>query len=170
MTELFKLPPGQESQQFDFMETISTILQSTIPDATSGLDPSTNNTASSTDPSSAPAESSAPNAVDEFIEFFDFTSYDALADDDSGSKAPTPELVPSSSANPSPESGSEADAVGHSLNVDLKIGDFLDLSDPLRLGPWKEIDGGEAAYHLQPDWKWDSSMPISDQPWAVFTC
>lgn len=111
--------------------------------------------------------------LDPFAEYFDLSSFD----DVSVSKAPTPDLVQTSSTNPSPESGSEADAAGH-LTAMHHVGNGasphiaavgLDDSDedPLRLGIWKEIDGGEAAFYQASGWKWDAPMPTSEHPWAI---
>ena len=102
--------------------------------------------------------------IDPFFEFVDFSSFTTLEDEDD-SKAPTPDLVPSSETNPSPESGSEGDSLGGSpdKNKNEESG-----SDPLRLGSLKEIDGGESAYYQMGDWKWEGTMPALDQPWAIF--
>lgn len=114
-------------------------------------------------------ESSPPPLplADAFDEFFDF-SLGGLDEDDVGSKAPTPDLLSSSSTNPSPESASEADAAHGSTSStsDIKREDFQDL---LRLGTLKEIDGGESAYYQPSDWKWDGPMTSSEQPWAIFS-
>lgn len=107
--------------------------------------------------------------ADEFVEFFDFSSFAALGDEDNGSKAPTPDLVSSSSTNPSPESGSEADPAHHSQSSSTSSIKTEDYPDLLRLGPWKEIDGGESAYYQAGDFKWDSPIPTLEQPWAIFT-
>lgn len=103
---------------------------------------------------------------DEFVEFFDFSSYAAHEEDDTGSKANTPELISSSSTNPSPESGSEADPAHHAtMQSEIKMEEF---SDPLRLGTLKEIDGGESAYYQSNEWRWDTAMNTQEQPWAIF--
>ena len=176
MMELINLAAngqGQESLPSEISETLALLLKGcgAVPDA-----PESSAMASLGLESGAPSDSSAApppppsSAVDEFVEFFDFSSFGTLADDDSGSKAPTPELLSSSSTNPSPESGSEVDTTGHHMNIDLKTTEEpLDVSDPMRLGPWKEIDGGESAYYQQAEWRWDSQMPILEQPWAIFT-
>ncbi|KAK7051102.1 hypothetical protein VNI00_005214 [Paramarasmius palmivorus] len=108
---------------------------------------------------------SSPSPVkDEFVEFFDFSSFGAAQEgDESDSKADTPDLIPSSSTNPSPESNHESDPTLHVLN-DMKS---EEISDPLRLGTLKEIDGGESAYYQSHEWKWESSMATLDQPWAM---
>lgn len=101
-----------------------------------------------------------------FDQFIDF-SFGVIDDDDS--KAPTPDLISSSSTNTSPESNHEADPSHHTLtstsSSELKT---EDTSDFLRLGPWKDIDGGEAPYYQSNEWKWDSPMPTIEQPWAIF--
>lgn len=119
--------------------------------------------------SASPPPSHVSSGLDGF-EFFDFTSYSAL-EGDSDSKAATPDLVTVSSTNPSPGSGSETDmshapsgAADTAKIVDPKVDDMGDGSDFLRLGPWKEIDGGESAYYQNTEWKWDTAMP--EQTWA----
>lgn len=101
-----------------------------------------------------------------FEQFIDF-SFGALDDDDS--KAPTPDLLSSSSTNTSPESNHE-DPSHHTLSAAAALADAHrdDTADLLRLGPWKDIDGGEAPYYQSNEWKWDSPMPTSDQAWAIF--
>ncbi|KJA23009.1 hypothetical protein HYPSUDRAFT_163989 [Hypholoma sublateritium FD-334 SS-4] len=109
----------------------------------------------------------SPMADPIFDQFIDFSF--GTNDDDDGSKAPTPDLVSSSSTNTSPESNHEADPSHHTLNStsssELKTEDTADM---LRLGPWKDIDGGEASYYQTNEWKWDSPMPTMEQPWAIF--
>ena len=119
---------------------------------------------------SSDAPSHVSSGLDGF-EFFDFSSYSGL-DDDSGSKAATPDLVTVSSTKTSPGSGSETDTnhappggVDTAKVADPKMEDLSDSADFLRQGPWKEIDGGESAYYQNPDWKWDGSMP--EQTWAL---
>jgi hypothetical protein len=102
------------------------------------------------------------------LEFIDFSSFTTLEDEDSDSKAPTPDLVHSSETNPSPESGSEGDSLGSTGSPDKnKIDELGDRSDPLRLGSLREIDGGESAYYQAGDWKWEGPMHTLDQPWAI---
>lgn len=100
---------------------------------------------------------------DEFGAYFDFSSF---AEDDSGSKAPTPDLTTASSTNPSPESN--FDPAGTPFAIDLTGSDDSVGGDLRRLGMWKEIDGGEGAFYQQDNWKWDTPMPAADQPWAIF--
>jgi hypothetical protein len=107
--------------------------------------------------------------MDSFDEFFDFSFG---TDDENNSKAPTPDLVSSSSTNPSPESNHEVDVANHGLlsssssAMEIKT---EEQPDHLRLGTWKEIDHGEATYYNPTtEWKWDSPMPSHDQPWAIF--
>jgi hypothetical protein len=105
-----------------------------------------------------------------FSEFFDFSSFSTLDDDDwESTKAPTPDLLSSTSTNPSPESGSEAEPSGQLSSEGLKTDEIMEASDPLQMGVWKEIDGGESAYYQQPDWRWDGPMPTLEEPWAIFT-
>ncbi|KAI6103874.1 hypothetical protein EDD16DRAFT_293926 [Pisolithus croceorrhizus] len=105
---------------------------------------------------------------DPFGEFFDFSSCTTLEDEEGDSKAPTPELVPSSEANPSPESGSDADLLAGSPGK-TKIEDSSDHIDLLRLGVLREIDGGEAAHYQSDHWKWEGTMQTPEQPWAMLT-
>lgn len=108
--------------------------------------------------------------VDEF-EFFDFSSFGHL-EDDTGSKVGTPDLQPSST-NPSPGSGSETEAAGHGSGIGpdtAKIAEPKndDAGDELKLGIWREIDGGESQYYQPaPEWKWEGAMATLDQPWAM---
>jgi hypothetical protein len=169
MTELIKMAAGgegQESLTSDISETLGMILKGygTVPDAPDGISMPPRGLRDTNGPPISSSPSQPP--VDEFVEFFDFSSFGTLDDDDGGSKAPTPDLVSSSSTNPSPESGSESDAAHHLLTSDIKTEEF---TDPLRLGTLKEVDGGESAYYHPSEWKWDSPMPMLEQPWAIFT-
>lgn len=163
MTELIKMAAGgegQESLTSDISDTLDQILKgySDTPDGMlSSLGESSRMHASSPPPTNLPIQ-------DEFFEFIDFSSFATVEDDDDGSKAPTPDLS-SSSTNPSPGSGSEADAAHHALLSSTEV-KTEDRPDPLRLGTWKEIDGGESAYYQSSDWKWDS--PMATQEWAIF--
>jgi hypothetical protein len=105
---------------------------------------------------------------DEFIDYFDFSSF-PQDEDDAGSKAATPDLVSSSSTNPSPESGSETEATTHGVAASNEVALGDNTADLLRLGIWKDIDGGESAYFTgtQGDWKWDKPMPAVEQAWAI---
>lgn len=101
---------------------------------------------------------------DEFGDFFDFSSYDTF------SKATTPDLVPTSSTNTSPESASDGPA--HTpLAVDAGFGDegLNGSSDIRKLGLWSEIDGGEGVLYQQDNWKWGGQMPTMDPAWAIST-
>ncbi|KAG6820314.1 hypothetical protein H0H93_002401 [Arthromyces matolae] len=165
MTELIKMAgEGQEALTSDISETLDQILKGygSVPDGSDVL--LGFSSFGSLGESSTLTSSSKPHP-DEFVEFFDFSSFTATDEEnDADSKAPTPEL---SSTGPSPDSGSEADAAQHVLlSTEPKT---EELSDLLRLGPWKEIDGGESAYYHSADgWKWDSPMPTLEQPWAIF--
>ncbi|KAK0470025.1 uncharacterized protein EV420DRAFT_1257420 [Desarmillaria tabescens] len=169
MTELIKMAgEGQESTlSSDISETLDMILKgySAAPDGVDG----TSTSSSVGEGSSTGGHEPTPSipSADEFVEFFDFSLFETEANDDEGSKAPTPDLVSSSSTNPSPESGSEADPAHHALTFsDFKTDE---PSDPLRLGTFKEVDGGESAYYQSTEWKWDGPMTTLDQPWAIFT-
>ena len=170
MTELIKMAAGEEGQESltsDISETLDQILKGygSFPESSDpGLSLGGLGESSGTN-SSAPTK--AP--VDEFVEYFDFSSFGAADDDDDGSKAPTPELISSSCTKPSPESGSEADAAAHQALVSSMEMKTEEIPDLLRLGTWKEIDGGESAYYQPGDWKWDSPMPTQEPPWAIFT-
>jgi hypothetical protein len=173
MTELIMATQGegQTSLTSDISETLDMILKGYV-DGTEGshglpsLGMGSDADAAQTMPAIPPA--------DEFVEFFDFSSFGTLDDDDAGSKAPTPELMSSSSTNPSPESNaSESDAAHHALlsatdPISIKMEDN-GVSEMLRLGTLKEIDGGESAYFQPSDWKWDGSMSALDQPWVGFS-
>jgi hypothetical protein len=118
---------------------------------------------------------------DDFTAFFDFASFPES--DPIG--AATPDLVPSLSTNPSPESvnADTPKLAMTKVNGDIKpssnalavmtataqsnVGPSQDTpDDALRLGAWGEIDGGEAAYWQNTEgWQWQGSMPIAD--WAI---
>ncbi|KAI0703825.1 hypothetical protein BC835DRAFT_1317755 [Cytidiella melzeri] len=123
--------------------------------------------------SSSPMTNSQPTG--DGLEFFDFSSYSSAYDDDTGSKAVTPDLLQATSTNPSPRAGSENEHTVHVSNVpdtvtivEPKADDGTVGLDPLRLGIWKEIDGGIGSYHQPGDgWKWDGHMPSSEQSWAI---
>ena len=153
MSELLRsaVTDGDESTAPNLSDTLDMILKgyNSMPDAPEGST-SASHTADTNSASVAAAMASAD-------EFFDFSSF--IDDDESASKADTPDLVPSSSTNPSPES--EADPAHHHS----PLHGFED-HDPLALGTFKEIDGGETAYYQATDWKWEGSMPSVD--WAVF--
>jgi hypothetical protein len=170
MTELIKRVTegeGQESLTSDISETLEMILKGygTVPNLTDGA-----GNVSLGESSSSARESTPPpgGSMAELDEFFDF-SFGTVEDEDS--KAPTPDLVSSSSTNPSPESNHELEAPHHTLSssssstVDVKT---EELSNPPRLGMWKDVDGGEAAYYQPNEWKWDSPMASFDPAWAIF--
>lgn len=120
------------------------------------------------------ADPSANNSsLGDGLEFFDFNSYSSAFDDDTGSKAVTPDLLQTTSTNPSPRSGSETDHVQASnvpdtaTIVEPKAHDGAVMIDPLRLGIWKEIDGAGSYHSHGDDWKWDGHMPSSDMSWAI---
>ena len=168
MTELIKMAAngeGQESLSSDISDTLEMILKGygPIPDISGSMSLGESSTAREPSPPPAPL-------MDSFDEFFDF-SFGTVDDDENNSKAPTPDLV-SSSTNPSPESNHEVDAANHGLpSSSLSAMDIKTEEQPdhLRLGTWKEIDHGEATYYNPTtEWKWDSPMPSHDQPWAIF--
>ncbi|KAJ3509059.1 hypothetical protein NLJ89_g5424 [Agrocybe chaxingu] len=161
MTELFKRsvednPQESPSNGFDALDQIFKVVY-----------PGSDSMEMLGEPSGHREPSPPPMMNESFDEFFDF-SFGTVEDEDT--KAPTPDLVSSSSTNPSPESNHEAEGAHHvpasssSSTTDIKT---EELNDMLRLGPWKEIDGGEATYYQTSDWKWDSPMTSTD-PWAIF--
>lgn len=134
-------------------------LSSGPPDAVAGQDP----------PASIP--------TDGFDQFFDFSSFGHIDEDETTSKVATPDLISSGTASTktSPGSGSEADTtqqshlsglIGSSSGSTVKT---EDLPSMLRLGPWKELDGGESTYFQPAEFKWDNPMPVLDQSWSIFT-
>jgi hypothetical protein len=167
VTELIKQASGVEGQASmasDITDTLDQIFKS----YTSGTDlPRLADAADTSGLSDRrpPSPSAGIRAIsDEFGDFFDFSSFEG---DESASKAPTPDLVPTSSTNPSPESNS--DPVGTPFTMDLNaMDDSAMTTDLRRLGMWKEIDGGEGAFFQQDNWKWGTPMPTMDQPWAIF--
>lgn len=154
---------GQESLANDLTETLQMLFKGYGP---SEGEPSGSGFGSD---GSNLREPSPPPAASLFDEFFDFST---VADEED-TKVDTPELVSSSSTNPSPESNtSESDVGGHhvpgvptSVKTEPKLDD---ISDAVRLGTWKEIDGGEAAYYQSNEWKWEGQMNAFDHPWAIF--
>jgi hypothetical protein len=165
ITELIKREAeGQPSSiTSGISETLDMLLKGygPVPDALDGFSVGVGGESSSSREPDA-----APTLGDPFDEFFDF-SFGTVEDEDSK----TPDLVSSSSTNPSPESNHDAESGHHLLSsassstTDIKT---EDSSDPLRLGTWKEIDGGEAAYFQTTEFKYDSPMTSYDQPWAIF--
>jgi hypothetical protein len=174
MTELIRIAAGndgQESLASDISETLDMILKGCGQDA---VDPGA---MASLGMSDITGRASSPStllpAADEF-QFKDFLDFTSCAADDDYSKPATPDLVASSSTNPSPESVSDpADGASHAATgpssdaklTNFKMEDSYD-SDLLRLGVWKEIDGGESAYYQPDKWNWEGPMPVLDQPWA----
>lgn len=173
MTELIRLHASNDGQgdslTSDISETLDMILKGC------GQDPSDSSGASSMAPLGLGDASQPSNplpAADEFQDFLDFTSC-AAEDPLDPSKPATPDLISSSSTNPSPESATDAaDAAGLSAASDnarlanLKSDSDLYDPDPLRLGVWREIDGGESAYYQSDKWNWEGPMQALEQPWA----
>ena len=157
---------GQASMASDITHTLDQILKS----YTAGSDlPSVGDLSDASHIDRRPGgTSTSPNdgltISDEFGDFFDFSSYDTF------SKATTPDLVPASSTNTSPESASDGPA--HTpLAVDTGFGDdsLNSGSDIRKLGFWSEIDGGEGVLYQQDNWKWGGQMPTMDPAWAIST-
>ncbi|KZV72600.1 hypothetical protein PENSPDRAFT_347281 [Peniophora sp. CONT] len=122
--------------------------------------------------------------ADDIFDFSQYLDFDAGlgTGNGAGTVGATPELVHGSSANPSPESGSEpeagvggapaSNATGSSDKTPGGLGEltFGTLDDPLHTGFWSEIDGGETSYyHGNPGWRYDGAMAASEQPWAIST-
>ena len=156
---------GQESTlTADLSETLGMILKgcASVPEASdSGLSFGDTVTGRDSPPPST-------YAFEEFIDY-SFVQPDGQLDDEDLSKAHTPDLVLSSSTNPSPESNTDGEhpqlTMGATSVSDIKKEEYHDL----RLGLWKELDGGESAYYQPFEWKWDSPMPVLEQSWAVST-
>ncbi|KZP27348.1 hypothetical protein FIBSPDRAFT_928183 [Athelia psychrophila] len=161
MTELLQMAAGNEGEEMsNISETLDMILKGCGQD-TSDLGASGSGIA----PNMSASDTTTTNA-DEFQDYFDFTG---CAPDEDSSKPATPELVSSSSTNPSPESASDpadaATAAGDNRLANLKVEHSYE-NDSLRLGAWKEIDGGESAYYHSDRWNWEAPMQVLDQPWA----
>lgn len=147
----------------DILETLATVAASCISQEASDVLSSELNGKDS----SPKLGSSGVDAL--FNEFLDFTSFPQEDE-----KFDTPDLIPSSSTNPSPESNAEPD--NHTLAMtggevgkasDIKSELTADYSDPLRMGIWGELDGGESSYYTSDSlWKWDGSTS-SENSWAI---
>lgn len=99
-----------------------------------------------------------------FDDLFDFSN---MADEEDYKD--TPDLIRSSSTNPSPESNNSEGDHGVTSSSSVKLDPKSeDMSDVMPTGLWKEIDGGEAAYFQSSEWKWDGPMSTMDQPWAIY--
>jgi hypothetical protein len=97
--------------------------------------------------------------------FIDFLWYRNFEDENA--TAATATLVSISSRNLSPESTiSDTDEIHHTSNVadatDTKFDYSFDFLEPLTLGIFEEIDGGESAYYAGPSWKWDGRLLLSN--------
>lgn len=107
---------------------------------------------------------------DESEQFFDWASF--MSEDESISKAATPDLVHQpSSTKTSPGSGSDNEG-GHGASSSMmdavRIAQPEMTNDPLELSIWGAIDGGEGLYYEAQDcWKWDEPPPSSELPWAI---
>lgn len=158
---------GSEGPSDDLPETLQELFKGVpifeVPDSFPG--PSAE---SATIPSSPKL---SDNALD-LLDFFDFSQCEPDEPVASTSKIDTPDLVHGSSTNPSPESVAETPkgdngAIASSRSKDaIKIED-ISGSNPLALGVWGEINGGEPAYFDHPTHKWEGEMPVMDVPWAM---
>lgn len=169
MKELVAMTASTDAGVYDdIAHTLDRILQGAAQDpthiTTSAFASSIGGPLSELSPPAAPND-----AFLEFHEFIDYSRFTTLEDEED-SKAPTPDLVPSST-NPSPQSNPDADqSQGASSPGKTKIEEPRESNhlDILHMGAFKEIDGGESAYYQASDWKWDSVMPALDQPWAIY--
>lgn len=110
---------------------------------------------------------SAGGGNDTFEEYIDF-SFGTLDDEETNSVAPTPDMVSSSSTNPSPESNHDPDTTTNQYTSLTTLADAKDdQQDPLALSVWKDIDGGETSYYQSIGWKWDSMMPSLEPSWPI---
>jgi hypothetical protein len=163
MTELIKMAPSEEqaSLSSDISDTLEQILR-----GYGGAPDSDANTFSSlglVEVGGSMEASTSQLPQNDLTEFFDFSLFPN--EEEYESKVGTPDLISSSSTNPSPESQADADPAHHATALlDIKQEEY----DPLRLGGLKEIDGGESAYYQSTDWKWDGQMATLEQPWAIF--
>ncbi|KAG1821927.1 uncharacterized protein BJ212DRAFT_1334597 [Suillus subaureus] len=170
MKELVAMTASTDAGVYDdIAHTLDRILQGTAQDPTH-----ITTSAFASSIGGPPSELSPPAAPnDAFLEFHEFIDYSRFTtlEDEEDSKAPTPDLVPSSSTNPSPQSNPDADqSQGASSPGKAKIEDPRESNqlDLLHMGAFKEIDGGESAYYQSSDWKWDGPMTTLDQPWAIY--
>jgi hypothetical protein len=170
MSELFKKATDNGEQESTLSADLSEALHMLLGGCASVPEASDNPLVfgdSVTGRESPPASAGFKDAFEEFIDY-SFGQDNQIDDEEEGSKAQTPELV-SSSTNLSPESNADGEnsllaTIATSVS-DVKKEDHQDL----RLGLWKEFDGGESAYHQPFEWKWDSPMPVLEQSWAVST-
>lgn len=171
MKELVAISASTDAGVYDdITHTLERILQGAGQDPTNIATPAF---ASSIGPplSELSPPAGPPNdAFSEFHEFIDFSSFTTLEDEEE-SKAPTPDLVPSST-NPSPQSNPDADQShqGASSHDKTKVEEPRDSNhlDLLHIGAFKEIDGGESAYYQPSDWKWEGPMTTLDPAWAIY--
>ncbi|KAI0073671.1 hypothetical protein K474DRAFT_1649179 [Panus rudis PR-1116 ss-1] len=103
-------------------------------------------------------------------DWLDLSSYPAVDD----SKAATPDLVHTSSTNPSPESAPDSDANHGSSNSNdnAKIADNKDdfdwsLSFMDQYNGIKPLAGNEATFYINPEFDYENPMPASSDPWAI---
>ncbi|OJA07852.1 hypothetical protein AZE42_10212 [Rhizopogon vesiculosus] len=172
MKELVAISASTDTGVYDdITHTLERILQGASQDPTNIATPAF---ASSIGPplSELSPPAGPPNdAFSEFHEFIDFSSFTTLEDEEE-TKAPTPDLVSSSSTNPSPQSNPDADQShqGASSPDKTKVEEPRESNhlDLLHIGAFKEIDGGESAYYQPPDWKWEGPMTTLDPAWAIY--
>lgn len=158
---------AQSSGDGALQSHIGNLLESIVETAYPDYVDSTTSTLDTLDTLIAPPSPSSAQ-LHECMDFVDWSSCEVA----------TPDLVQTSSTNPSPGSGSEVETLGHAraqgssspqlFNAKAPLDD-LNEPDPLHIGFWSEIDGGEAAYYQSTGWKWDGPMPTTEQPWAIST-
>ena len=171
MSELIRLTAGSDPDiNNDIAQTLDQILRGVGQDSSSSAISASALQSRSVDIIGEPTSPSHVPASEEYLQFLDLSSFATGDEEDNASKPPTPDLVSSSSTNPSPES-SDADPAAAAISMlDKANAEDIDGSiDILNLGPLRDIDGGESAYYQSDSWRWDGPMTTMDQPWAMFT-
>ena len=112
----------------------------------------------------------SPKPVPEEQLFRDFVDFTAFSQEDE--KPDTPSLAATSSANPSPDSGSETE--GHSVTATAPVQDDYKTEMPPDWDPfqmWQAIDGGESGYYTSAasiSFNWEAP-PSNENFWAMST-
>jgi hypothetical protein len=112
-----------------------------------------------------PASPSVLHSIDDFSAFIDLSSFGAA--EETSTIPEVPELVPSSSANPSPESDVVANTpkMGNMVKSEPLDNSLHMKGDALRLGAWAEISPQAAYYQSDEGWNWSEPMPPAE--WAI---
>lgn len=162
---------GEEASRLleQFMELytqVSTSTDGVSPDITASFDTIVNfKLASGSSMGLRSPDLGAGSTLDDFSNFFDFPGCDEAKD--------TPDLVTTSSANPSPESaGSEtdghaADLIARARGMDGRSRSPLDqaIADRTRCSYYQGVeDGAESAYF---NGMWDSALINPDTLWVI---